>query len=338
VRLLVLGGTKFLGRAVAEAALVAGHELTLFTRGQTNPDLFPEAEHLRGDRNGDLRALEGRSWDAVVDPSGYVPRIVRASAELLANAVEHYTFVSSISVYQGFPQPGSDESAPVVELDDPRTEDVQAHYGGLKVLCERVLEDVLPGRAAMVRAGLIVGPHDPTDRFTYWVRRFAAGGTVLAPGRPDRQVQFVDVRDLGEWIVRLAEGRVAGTFNATGPVPPLTMGELLETCARVGGADTEIVWVDEGFLLEREVGPWMELPLWIPETDEEHALMQEVDVSRAVAAGLRFRPVEETVRDTLAWASAQGETAAALASGMEIGRAGMEPARESELLAAWTSR
>jgi 2'-hydroxyisoflavone reductase len=338
MKLLLLGGTKFLGRAVAEAALAAGHELTLFNRGRTNPELFPEAEHLRGDRNGDLRALEGRSWDAVVDPSGYVPRIVRASAELLRDAADHYTFVSSISVYRGFPQPGSDESAPVVELDDPRTEDVQRHYGGLKVLCERVLEDVMPGQAAMVRAGLIVGPHDPTDRFTYWVQRLAAGGTVLAPGRPDRQVQFVDGRDLGDWIVRIAEGRVAGTFNATGPVPPVTMGELLETCRRVGGAGAEIVWVDEGFLLEREVGPWMELPLWIPESDEEHGRMQEVDVSRAVAAGLRFRPVEETVRDTLAWARAQEDTTAPLASGMEIGQAGMEPERERELLAAWATR
>jgi 2'-hydroxyisoflavone reductase len=338
VRLLLLGGTKFLGRAVAEAALAAGHELTLFNRGRTNPALFPEAEHLHGDRDGDLRALEGRTWDAIVDPSGYVPRVVHASAELLADVVEHYTFVSSISVYRSFPEAGLDESAAVQELDDPRTEDVQTHYGGLKVLCERVLEDVMPGRAAMVRAGLIVGPHDPTDRFTYWPRRVAEGGRVLAPGRPERQVQFVDVRDLGEWIVRLADGRTSGVFNATGPEPPVTMGELLDACRRVARRDAEIVWTDEDFLLEREVGPWMELPLWIPESDGEHGHMQETDVSRAVAAGLRFRSVEETVRDTLAWALAAGETWAPLASGADFGRAGLEPDRERELLAAWEAR
>jgi 2'-hydroxyisoflavone reductase len=334
----VLGGTKFLGRAVAEAALARGHELTLFNRGRTNANLYPEAEHLRGDRDGDLRALEGRSWEAVVDPSGYVPRVVRASAELLADAVEHYVFVSSISAYARPFAAGFDESAPLDEVDDPRTEDVQTHYGGLKVLCERVVEDVLPGRSASIRAGLIVGPNDPTDRFTYWVRRVAEGGTVLAPGRPERPVQFVDVRDLGDWIVRLAEERVAGTFNATGPVPPVTMGELLETTRRVAGADAEIVWVDEGFLLEREVGPWMELPLWLPESDADHVHMQEADVARAVAAGLRFRPVEETVRHTLEWARATGETAAPLASGAEFPPAGMEPERERKLLAAWSSR
>jgi nucleoside-diphosphate-sugar epimerase len=337
MRLLVLGGTKFLGRAVAEAALARGHELTLFTRGRTNPELFPEAEHLRGDRDGDLAALEGRSWDAVVDPSGYVPRVVFASADLLRDAVEHYVFVSSISVYAPPFAPAFDESAPLAELDDPRSEEVQLHYGGLKVLCERAVAEVFGDRSARVRAGLIVGPHDPTDRFTYWPRRVAAGGTVLAPGRPDRPVQFVDVRDLGGWIVHLAEERIGGAFNATGPVPPVTMGELLETCRRVGGSDAEIAWIDEAFLLEREVGPWMELPLWLPESDPEHAHMQEADVSRALTAGLSFRPVEETVRDTLAWAQAVDETAAPLASGMAIGEAGMEPERESELLADWNS-
>jgi 2'-hydroxyisoflavone reductase len=334
----VLGGTKFLGRAVAEAALARGHELTLFNRGRTNANLFPEAEHLRGDRDGDLRALESGSWDAAVDPSGYVPRVVRASVELLADAVEHYVFVSSISAYARPFAPGFDEGAPLDELDDPRTEDVQTHYGGLKVLCERVVEDVLPGRCASVRAGLIVGPHDPTDRFTYWVRRVAQGGTVLAPGRPDRPVQFVDVRDLGDWIVRLAEDRVGGTFNATGPVPSVTIGEVLETSRRAAGVDADVVWVDEGFLLEREVGPWLELPLWLPESDAAHAHMQEADVSRALAAGLRFRPLEETVRDTLDWARAVGETTAPLASGAEFPPAGMEPERERELLAAWASR
>jgi 2'-hydroxyisoflavone reductase len=336
VRLLILGGTKFLGRAAAEAALARGHELTLFTRGRTNPGLFPEAEHLRGDRDGDLRALEGGTWDAVIDPSGYVPRVVRASADLLGDAVGHYVFVSSISAYAPPFAPGFDETMPT--LGEPKGEEVMEEYGELKAACERTLEAALPGRAAWIRAGLIVGPHDPTDRFTYWPRRVAAGGTVLAPGRPDRPVQFVDVRDLGEWLVHVAESRIAGAYTATGPVPPLTLGGLLDACRRASGSDAEFVWVDEPFLLEREVGPWMELPLWIPESDEEAAHMQEADVSRAVAAGLRFRPVEETARDTLAWAEAAGDTAAPLASGLSIGKAGMEPARERELLEEWSVR
>jgi nucleoside-diphosphate-sugar epimerase len=332
VKLLVLGGTKFLGRAVAEAALARGHELTLFTRGQTNPELFPEAEHLRGDRDGDLSALEGRSWDAVVDPSGYVPRVVRASAELLRDAVGHYVFVSSISAYAEPVPFGFDEDAPL--HGDPKGEVVMEEYGALKAACERTVEDVLPGRSAAIRAGLIVGPHDPTDRFTYWPVRIAHGGDVLAPGDPGRHVQFIDVRDLGAWMVHVAEQRIAGPFTATGPEPPVTMGGLLETCRSVAGSDARLVWVDEGFLTEREVGEWMELPLWLT---EEQSIM-EGNVSRAVAAGLTFRPLEETVRDTLAWATAQGETAAPLASGMQIGKAGMEPDRERALLDEWAAR
>jgi 2'-hydroxyisoflavone reductase len=329
MKLLVLGGTKFLGRGVVDAALARGHEVTLFNRGRTAPDLYPEVEHLRGDRDGDLDALRGRTWDAVVDNSGYVPRVVRASAELLEGAVGHYTFVSSISVYRDPLTPGLDESAPVVELDDPATEDVAENYGGLKALCERVVADTFPDAYANVRAGLIVGPHDPTGRFTYWPVRIARGGDVLAPGDRDRRVQFVDARDLAAWMVEVAERRVAGTFNATGPVPAVTMGDLLEACG-----DANLIWVDEAFLLEHEVGPWMELPLWLPR--EDNALL-EADVSKAVAAGLRFRPIGETIRDTLAWAEGGGG-ASALASGIEIGEAGMRPEREAELLERWKAR
>jgi 2'-hydroxyisoflavone reductase len=327
VKLLVLGGTKFVGRAVVEGALERGHEVTLFNRGVTDPALFPEAEHLRGDRDGDLSALEGRTWDAVVDPSGYVPRVVRASAELLDGAVDHYVFVSSISVYREPLVPGFAETAPLKELEDPATEDVDERtYGPLKAICERVIAEAFPSAHANVRAGLVVGPHDPTGRFTYWPARISRGGDVLAPGDPARQVQFVDVRDLGEWIMQLAERRIAGTFNATGPEPSITMGGLLEACG-----DANLIWVDESFLLEHGAGPWMELPLWLPGDD---AAVLQADVSRAVAAGLRFRPVAETVRDTLAWVEAGGETSA-LASGMGLGAAGMRPEREAELLSAW---
>jgi 2'-hydroxyisoflavone reductase len=320
VRLLILGGTKFLGRAAADAALARGHELTLF--GETNAELFPDAEKLRGDRDGDLSALEGRHWDAVIDPSGYVPRLVRAAAETVGT--DHYVFVSSISVYKQRMRAGFDEDEPVAELEDPATEEIGEHYGALKAACERVVVERFPNAHTNVRAGLIVGPHDPTDRFTYWPVRVARGGNVLAPGRPERQVQFVDVRDLADWLVRTAENRVTGTFNATGPVPPVTMGELLETCRRVAQSDAELRWVPEQLLLDRGVDPWMELPLWLPESDPEFAHFLRADVSRATAAGLTFRPLEETVRDTLAWAGAT----------RPFEKAGLDPAKERELLAA----
>jgi 2'-hydroxyisoflavone reductase len=307
MRLLVLGGTKFLGRHVVAHALADGHEVTTFTRGRTNPELFPDAEHLRGDRDGGLETLRGRAWDGVVDTSGYVPRIVRQSAELLRDAVRRYVFVSSISVY--------DEPD---ELEDPGTEDVQQHYGALKRACERVVEETFGDRSTRVRAGLIVGPHDPTDRFTYWPRRLAAGGDVLAPGEPSAPVQLVDARDLAAWLVRLAANGPGGTFDATGE--QTTLGALLERSSRALGSSARLVWVDEQRVLDAGVQPWTELPLWLP--GGPNALMER-DVSAACAAGLTFRPLEETVRDTEAW---------------DRGEAGDRPtltrAREAEILAA----
>lgn len=333
MRLLVLGGTKFLGRGIVDAALAAGHAVTLFNRGQTNPGLYPDVDGLRGDRHGDLSALQGRAWDAVIDPSGYFPRDVRASAELLRGVVGHYVFVSSISVY-AFPFPaGIDESAPLRPVVEEADEVTGETYGGLKVGCETVLREVFPGAHANVRAGLIVGPHDPTGRFTYWPVRVARGGAVLAPGDPERAIQVVDVRDLGAWLVHLAERRIAGDFNAVCE-PVLTMGGLLETCRTVSGADAELVWMTDEFLLGEGVGPWMELPLWL---EPAEAGFVQVDVSRALAAGLACRPIAETVAATLDWAREDGATAT-LASGMAIGDAGMKPEREAELLAAWRSR
>jgi nucleoside-diphosphate-sugar epimerase len=333
MRLLVLGGTKFLGRGIVDAALAGGHSVTLFNRGQTNPSLYPEVESLRGDRDGDLSAVAGREWDAGIDPSGYLPRLVRASAELLRGAVGHYVFVSSISVY-AFPFPtGIDESAPL----NPAIADADAvdgeTYGGLKVGCENVVREVFEGAFTNVRSGLIVGPHDPTGRFTYWPVRVARGGEVLAPGDPERVVQVVDARDLGAWLVHVAEQRIVGDFNATGE-PRLTMGELLETCRAVSGSDAELVWMSDEFLLGEGVGPWMELPLWL---EPAEVGFLQAEVSRAVAAGLRFRPLEETVADTLAWAREDG-AAQPLASGMAIGEAGMKAEREAELLALWRAR
>ncbi|HET7271705.1 MAG TPA: NAD-dependent epimerase/dehydratase family protein [Rubrobacter sp.] len=322
--LLILGGTGFLGRHLVEAALGDGHRVTLFNRGIRNPGLFPEAESIRGDRDRDLSVLRGRHWDAIIDTCGYVPRGVRASAGLLADAVDHYTFVSSISVYSDDITPGADEAAPVRELSDPTVEEVTGEtYGGLKALCEKAAEEEMPGRVLNVRPGLISGPHDPTDRFTYWPRRIAAGGEVLVPDRPEFRVQFIDVRDLAAWIVKMAQEQRTGTYNATGPDYELTMGRLLEVCEAVGGEGAELEWVSEDFLLEHGVEPFTELPLWVPRED---AAMLAVDCGRAIAAGLAFRPVSQTVKDVLEWDRARADTEP---------RAGLRPERERKLLRAW---
>ena len=298
MKLLVLGGTKFLGRHAVDAAVVGGHEVTIFTRGQTNPELFPEIEHLQGDRDGDLDALRAGTWDGVVDTSGYVPRIVRQSAKLLRDRVGRYVFVSSISVYDDFNAPPT-ETSPVAELEDPATEEILENYGAFKAACERVVEEIYDDRSARIRAGLIVGPHDPTDRFTYWPRRIALGGEVLGPGDPDAPVQFIDARDLAAWLVQLALEGPGGTFNATGPAQLLTFQQLLNDIRETIGSDADVVWLDSERVLEAGVQPWTELPLWLP--GDDHAGMARADISRALAAGLTFRPVGETIADTLAW-------------------------------------
>jgi 2'-hydroxyisoflavone reductase len=328
VKFLILGGTKFLGRHIVDAALARGHELTLFTRGEQNPDLFPGVEKLRGNRDGHLELLRGRQWDAVVDTSGYVPRVVRASADVLAGNVSRYTFISSISVYADFHTRGMDESAPVGTLENESVEEITGEtYGPLKALCEQEVVQVLPGRALVIRPGLIVGPHDPTDRFTYWPARVAKGGEVLAPDHPERNTQFIDVRDLAAWIVRMVEAGKTGTYNATGPEYPLTMGRLLDVCKAVSGSDARFTWVPEQFLLDASVGPWMELPLWVPVSEGEG--FDAVSCARAMRDGLTFRPLKETVRDTLAWDAEQP-------AGRER-KAGLAPEKERAVLAKWSA-
>ncbi|MBI4259808.1 MAG: SDR family oxidoreductase [Actinobacteria bacterium] len=325
---LIIGGTRFTGRHLTEAALVAGHAVTLFHRGKTGSDLFPEAEHVLGDRDGDLGALDGRTFDAVVDMCGYVPRVVRTSARALAGRAGHYTFVSSISVYAGF-RTGPTEGSPVGTLEDPTVEEITGEtYGPLKALCEREVEQAFPGRALVVRSGLMVGPHDPTDRFTYWPRRVAAGGEVLAPAPPDQPVQLIDARDLAAWMLRSVEAGLAGTFNATGPAEELTFERLLSACREVAGSDARFTWVDPDAILEAGVEPWSELPLWLPGVDD--AGLHRADVSRAVAAGLAFRPIEDTIRDTLAWE-------ATLPPDRSV-EAGLDPAKERAVLEAWGAR
>lgn len=340
MRLLILGGTVFIGRHLVEAALARGHEVTLFNRGRHDSGLFPEVEKVRGDRTLNLDVLRGRRWDAVIDTCGYVPKVVRASARMLADAVEHYTFISSQSVYANFDTPGIDESAPVQTLTDEQVREAEkivptGHtiavgygemYGGLKALCERAAAAEMSGRALSIRAGLIVGPYDYSDRFTYWVRRVAQGGPVLAPGRPDRPVQIIDARDLAEWIVRMAEDRRAGIFNATGPDYRLSMQRMLEECRDASGSRARFVWVSDQFLKGAEVAGWSEVPLWLP---EEHNLSNffSVDYSKARASGLTYRPLTDTIRATLAWDSTRP-------TDVEL-RNGLKHERETELLQAW---
>jgi 2'-hydroxyisoflavone reductase len=333
-KILILGGTGFLGPATVEAAMARGHEITLFNRGRTRPGLFPGVEKLHGDRDpriGDgIRALEGREWDAVIDNSGFFPRIVSASARLLAPRVKRYVFISSISVYAENGVEGADETARLATMADPTVEDMgkdSENYGALKALCERAAEEAMPGRVAVVRPGFIVGPDDPSGRFTYWPVRIDRGGEVLAPGAPGDPVQFVDVRDLGEWLVRVAEDGATGIFNATGPQRRLAWGKLLEACRDTASAPGKLTWVNADFL---ELQKGVNFPIWVPyrgETLGFHAWK----IDRALAAGLRFRPYAATVEDTLAWYKSQPR-------GGRVKLAGPPAQREAEVLAAWKKR
>lgn len=351
MRLLVLGGTMFLGKHAVAAARDRGHHVTIFHRGRHPLDLGGEpggmgegrVEVLHGDRRTDLDRLASGAWDAVLDTSGYMPAEVAASATALASRIERYVFVSSISSYASFATVGMDEEAALAPLseaerlegesldrenaaDRPRFIEL---YGALKAACEAEVARVAGERALIVRPGLIVGPDDPTDRFTYWPDRVARGGDVLLPGRPERPVQFIDVRDLAEWLVRLIEGGRRDVFNATGPLDPIGLGAVFAAALEVSHAAARPVWVDESFLLDQGVTPWSELPVWVPESDRTMAGLEQIDVRRAIAAGLTFRPLTETVRATLEWSRTRppGER-----------RAGLAPERERELLEKWAAR
>ena len=328
LKILVLGGTGFLGPHLVEVMQQRGHTPTLFNRGKTRPNLFPDVEKLRGDRDGDLRALRGRSWDAVIDTSGYVPRVVRASAELLAPHIRQYVFVSSISVYADTTKPGIDESHPVATMPDPASEDVLPFYGALKALCEQAVEATLPGRTTNIRPGLIVGPLDPTDRFSYWPVRVAQGGEVLAPGDPSDPVQFIDVRDLAGFILTTLERGTVGVFNATGPAQPLGVGAMLETCKAVSGSDARFTWASQEFLAAQQIAPWSDMPVWVPPI-EDGIGMTTASSAKAIAHGLSSRPLADTVKATLEWwATLPPERQAKL-------RAGITREREASVLAAW---
>jgi 2'-hydroxyisoflavone reductase len=315
VRLLVLGGTRFVGRALVEAAVVCGHEVTIFNRGKTNPDLFPQVEQIRGDRTQDLSPLAGRRWDAVVDVAAYFPRVAELSVEALRHSVDHYLLVSSVSVYadQSVPQ---FEDARLEELVDPEDSTAES-YGGRKAACERIVEQAFAEQSTVVRPGLIVGPHDSTDRFSYWPRRIARGGRILAPGEPGDPLQFIDVRDLAAFILSLVEEDRAGRFNATSRI--VTFVELLEECHRVTGGAAELAWVRSEDLLAAGLDPWMGVPLWIAAAGWEAA--NKVPIERALVAGLQFRPLAKTIRAAL-----HDDTSLQL-------EVGLAPQREADLLA-----
>jgi nucleoside-diphosphate-sugar epimerase len=330
--ILILGGTNFLGPHVVTAALARGHTVTLFNRGKTNPGLFPELEKLHGDRDGHLEALRDRRWDAVVDPSGYVPRIVKMSAELLAPNVGHYVFISTISVYDKEDRIDPDESLATTKLDEPGSEDVKKHYGALKALCEQAAEAAMPGRVATIRPGLIIGPGDPTGRFTHWPTRLAEGGDVLAPGDGSTPTQYIDGRDLGAWIVKVIEDRTVGTYNALGPATRITMRECLDACNHAIGDRAKLVWVDAKFLDEHEVSGWSEMPMWL-DNKGDYLGFGTLANARAVAKGLGFRPVAETAKDTLAWLDSLPADERA-----KVRDSGIKPEKEREVIAAWKAR
>ncbi len=324
MKILLIGGPKFLGRALIDSALAAGHELTIFNRGQTNADLYPELEKLRGDRDGELDALRGRQWDAVIDTCGYFPRVVQQSTQLLADAVERYVFISSISVYTE-QRPDLDEDGQLATVADPTVEAITGEtYGGLKVLCEQAVQASFGDRAIISRPGLIVGAHDASFRFPYWVQRVAQGGDVLYPA--GHRVQIIDARDLADWTIRLLENGETGVFNATGPDDPLSFQQMLEMIQVVTASAVTLHGADDDFLTDHEVQPWSEFPLWLPgETG-----WSEVNINRALATGLTFRPLSETVQATLDWLETYDLP--------EPPPAGMTRQREDELLRAWQAQ
>lgn len=307
---------------MVETALKQGHELTLFNRGQTNPGLFPDVENLKGDRDKDLDILKGRKWDVVADTCGYVPRIVKKSAELLTNSVELYIFISTINVYADFSKSGIDEESPLARMKDESIEEVTGEtYGPLKALCENVVKETYPKRSTILRCGLIVGPYDPTDRFTYWPVRVKHGGEVLAPSPPHMQVQFIDATDLAHFILHLSNKRLSGVFNTTGPAQRLTMQDFLDTCNSIIGNKAALTWVGEEFITSNEVD---HIPMWTPKNWRG---IFEANCTKAIAAGLLFRPIDQTIGETLEWHATRPPD-------YEL-RVGLKPDKERELLKKW---
>jgi 2'-hydroxyisoflavone reductase len=326
MRILVIGGTRFVGRHVVQSALDAGHDVTLFHRGRTGADLFPDVERRTGDRDADLSALAEGRWDATVDTCAYLPRQVQSLADALGQRGGRYLIVSSVSAYASPPR-GFTEDAPLAELDDPTVEQVTGEtYGGLKVLCERAALDRFGPTTTVVRPTYVIGPDDYSWRFPWWVARLATGGEVLAPGPADAPAQIIDVRDMAAWMVGLLEQGAHGAFHAAGPSATFTWGEQLDTVARaVAPAGTALQWVDGDWLLAEKIGE-ADLPLW--SGDDPDVAIMTADPAAALATGLTIRPLDETARDTLAWTRTVAQPASP----------GLPPERERDLLARWRAR
>jgi len=323
MNILIIGGTRFIGPHIVRAAAVRGHEITLFHRGQSVAEDLPEVRRCLGDREVDLDRLDGE-WDAVIDTCGYVPRVVGLSADHLRDRVGRYLFVSSISAVGDLTVVGHDESAAPGVLTDPTVETIDGDtYGPLKAACEAVVQEAFGDRATLVRPGLIVGPGDSTDRYTYWPRRIARGGPILAPAPANTPTQVIDARDLASWMIRLLEGQQGGIFNGVGPV--MGMGELIAATARGLQETPELVWVDPDFLESQEVTAWADLPCWIPATNEQHSGMLTASNAKALETGLRTRPLQDTAKDALAWFGRQNRDA----------HTGLSAEREASVLAEW---
>lgn len=326
MKLLLLGGTGFLSSHLVSAALSRGHEVTLFHRGRTNPERFPEVEHILGDRERDLDLLQGRHWDAAIDPCGYLPRVVEASSTYLSERVDQYTFISSGNAYADFGKAAVDESSRLATLPDGASEEISSEtYGPYKVLCEQAVERAMPGRVLIIRPGLMVGPADSSGRFTYWPRRIARGGEILAPGEKDLPVEFIDARDVAEWMILLLERRQVGIYNAAGPAEPLTLQAFLEQAAEVIGSKSQYTWVSDAFLSAHKVESWTELPLWIPQNEEKFVV--SMSFRKALEAGLTFRPLAQTIQDVLAWDTAHPD--------FPVSNATLTPEKEQALLHEW---
>jgi 2'-hydroxyisoflavone reductase len=337
LRILILGGTGFIGPHQIEYALRRGHKVTTFNRGKTRRHELPDGvEQLVGDRNGQLDSLKNRQWDVAIDNPTTLPAWVRDAGQILKGNIDRYIFVSTISVYPDSKQ-GPDENTPLQKYDgpDPYKETIEAvkasgfkTYGPLKALSEKEAEKWFPGKTLVVRPGLIVGPYDESDRFTYWPVRIDRGGETLAPGDPNDPVQFIDVRDLAEWSIRMAENREIGIYNATGPAKRLGIGQMLDGIKNALKSNVAFSWVKEDFLAQQKVQPWSDMPVWAGGTDG----ISRTSTSRALAKGLTFRPLDQTARDTLAWFKTLPQDRQSHL------KAGLTAEREAEVLAAWKKK
>ena len=332
LRILILGGTGFTGPHQVRYAVARGHQVTVFNRGRHQADLPDGVERLAGDRNGQLDALKGRTWDVVIDNPTTLPRWVRLSGEVLTGKCDQYVFISTLSVYRDWAKPDVTESFPLATMPDPTNEEMK-NYGALKALSEQEAEKWYPGKVTVIRPGLIVGPGDETDRFTYWPVRVARGGEILCPGNPADAAQIIDARDLAEWTIRMVEDRQYGIYNATGPRSPLGIGEMLAgiRAAMPGSLQCKFTWADADFLEQQKVRPWADMPVWFPPKGEMLG-WGTANIEKAVAKGLTFRPLAETARETLEWHRTRPAEAQAKL------RAGLTPEREAEVLAAWHAR